>query len=62
MTDQEFYEWLQTCPTPDWLVVHKEGELRTVNFIVDKEPSYLLCISFKSPHTQNNIQKYAKRA
>ena len=37
MTEQEFYEWLQTCPTPDWLVVHKEGELRTVNFIVDKD-------------------------
>ena len=36
MTEQEFFEWLQTCPTSDWIIVHKEGGLRTVNFIVEK--------------------------
>jgi len=39
MTEKEFYAWLRTCPTDDWLVVHSDDGLRTVNFIVDNEPS-----------------------
>ena len=37
MTEKEFHIWLHTCPSEYFKVVKKDGDVRTVNFLVDEE-------------------------
>ncbi len=37
MTGKEFRIWLHTCPSEYFKVVKKDGDVRTVNFLVDEE-------------------------
>ncbi len=42
MTEKEFRIWLHTCPSEYFKVVKKDGDVRTVNFLVDEEEEWCI--------------------
>jgi|TARA_E500000081_G_scaffold110784_1_gene112918 hypothetical protein len=38
MTRSEFWEWMNTCPSDDWIGLEDEVETIKIHFSVDEDP------------------------
>ena len=37
MTSEEFYEWVDTCPTHKWEVIAQDNEYANVSFPIEED-------------------------